>query len=93
MKTDNIFLAYRCKSCLRIVTKLQVLALMSGTSGHLCVCGGNQIAPCDIVGLDWLQPRVWKLAYAYLRGQLAPPPEASRPVHVEPMKPVGGAGA
>jgi hypothetical protein len=78
MKTDYIFYTYRCKSCTRVVTKLQVLAMMSGQSFKLCPCGGSQIAPCDLVGSDWFQPRVWKLAIYHLLGRLAPPPEATR---------------
>lgn len=92
MKTDGLFYAYRCKSCQRIVTKLQVLAMMEGTTGDLCPCGARQISPCNITGLDWLLPRVWKLILAVYRGKLAPEPAASRPVHVEALKPVGGAG-
>ena len=100
MKTDHIFYTYRCRGCLRIVTKLQVLDLMNGRSkGQLCACGGSAIMPCDLTGLDWLLPRVWKLALYYLRGRLAPPPAPSRPVRVEPLAPVdetkqsGGASA
>lgn len=75
MKTDGIFYAYRCKSCQRIVTKHQVLDMQK--TGELCPCGGRQISPCNIVGSDWIQPRVWKLAYAVWRGQLAPEPKPS----------------
>lgn len=88
MKTDNIFYVYRCQGCRRVVTKLQVLDMMKGSTGSICVCGGSRISPCDLFGADWFQPRVWKLIYAHLRGQLAPPPPPSRPVHVEPMAPV-----
>lgn len=91
MQTDHIFYTYRCKSCQRIVTKLQVLRMMTGaTKGRLCKCGGSQIAPCDLAGLDWLLPRVWKLVLYHFLGRLAPPPEPSLPVKVEPM---GSAGA
>ena len=94
MKTDHVFYAYRCRKCTRVITKLQVLAFMSGkTSGRLCPCGSGQLAPCDLAGTDWLLPRVWKLVLFYLLGRLAPPPEQSRPVAVEPLAPVGGASA
>lgn len=94
MKSDYIFYTYRCKSCTRIVTKLQVLDLMSGKSkGGLCSCGGSQIAPSDLTGTDYLLPRVWKLVLHILTGRLAPPPEPSRPVVVEPLRPIGGGSA
>ena len=99
MKTDHVFNVYRCKSCTRVVTKLQVLAMMTGKVPRLCACGGSQINPSDLVGADWLLPRVWKLVLYYLLGRLAPPPEPTRPVRVEPLAPVnetkqsGGASA
>lgn len=81
MKTDNLFFTYRCEGCTRLVTKLQVLAMMKGKTGQLCSCGRGSITPCNIVGAEWLLPRVWKLTYAVLRGKLAPEPEPSkRPV-------------
>ena len=99
MKTDHVFYAYRCRKCTRIVTKLQVLDKMGGKDVRLCPCGSGQIAPCDLAGADWLLPRVWKLVLYYLLGRLAPPPEPSRVIHVEPLTPVeetrpaGGASA
>ena len=93
MKSDGLFYANRCLGCRRIVTKLQVLAMMEGTTGDLCPCGARSISPCNITGLDWLLPRVWKLVYAVFSGKLAPEPEASRAVKVEALKPVGGASA
>lgn len=84
--TDHIFYAYRCKGCNRIVTKLQVLDMMNGKTGRLCSCGGNSISPCDIAGFEWFLPRVWKLVAYKLVGKLAPPPEESRPVAVQPME-------
>lgn len=86
--TDHIFYVYRCQGCRAVVTKLQVLEMMAGDTGRLCPCGSSRISPSDLFGLDWFQPRVWKLIYAYLRGRLLPPPEPSRPVHVEPLAPV-----
>ena len=85
MKTDNIFFTYRCKGCQRIVTKLQVLEMM--TTGKLCPCGNGSILPCNIVGMEWLLPRVWKLVWAVWRGKLAPEPEPSK------IRPAGGASA
>jgi len=76
MKTDGIFFTYRCKGCTRIVTKLQVIRMM--TTGKLCPCGSGSIQPCNIAGLEWLLPRVWKLVWAVWRGQLAPEPEPSK---------------
>ena len=64
MKTDHIFMTYRCRQCQRVVTKLQVLSMMSGQTGRLCACGGSQIAPCDLAGLDWLLGP-WSSAPAY----------------------------
>jgi hypothetical protein len=75
METDRIFDVYRCKGCTRIITKVQILEMM--TTGKLCSCGSGQITPTDLAGLDWLLPRVWKLMYYRLAGKLAPPPEPS----------------
>ena len=74
MKTDNIYMTYRCKGCIRLITKLQVLAMQ--TTGKLCPCGSGNIIPTNITGLEWLLPRVWALVIAKLRGQLAPEPSA-----------------
>jgi hypothetical protein len=80
MKTDNVFYAYSCKSCTGVVTKLQILDLMSGKSkGKLCPCGGSQITPRNLTGWDWFLPRVWKLALWQYLGRLAPSPEPTRP--------------
>ena len=85
METDHIYYAYSCKGCKRVVTKLQVLAMMRGDAARICSCGGGQISPCDISGTDWLLPRVWKLALYKILGKLAPPPVDTRPVAVDPM--------
>jgi DNA-directed RNA polymerase subunit RPC12/RpoP len=74
MKTDYIYMTYRCKGCTRLITKIQVLAMM--TTGTLCPCGSGSITPCNISGTEWLLPRVWKLIWAAYRGQLAPEPES-----------------
>jgi len=85
MKSDGIFMTYRCKGCTRLITKLQVIAMM--TTGKLCSCGSGSITPCNISGVEWLLPRVWKLAFAQWRGKLAPEPEPSRrPPGVEPAR-------
>ena len=92
MKTDNIYMVYRCKGCTRIVTKVQIIEMM--TTGKLCPCASGQVTPCNLSGLDWLLPRVWKLVLWELLGYLAPSPEPSnRPVNVEPMRPSAGASA
>jgi hypothetical protein len=91
MKTDGIFFTYRCQGCRSIVTKLQVLAMQK--TGDLCPCGSGQIKPCNLVGLDWLLPRVWRLVYAVWRGQLAPEPEPSNVPPGVSLKQAGGAGA
>lgn len=76
MKSDGIFFTYRCKGCLGIVTKLQVLEMMR-TGAPMCKCGASSVSPCNLVGLEWLLPRVLKLVYAVWKGQLAPEPEPS----------------
>jgi len=76
MKSDGIFFTYRCKGCLRIVTKLQVLEMMR-SGAPMCTCGANSVSPCNISGLEWLLPRVLKLIFAIWRERLAPEPEPS----------------
>ncbi len=76
MKSDGVFFTYRCIGCRRIVTKLQVLEMMR-TGAPMCPCGASSVSPCNIVGLEWLLPRVLKLVLAVWQGKLAPEPEPS----------------
>ena len=86
--TDHIYYFYRCKGCTRILTKLQIIAMMK--TGNLCPCASGQITPCNPRGFDYLLPRVWKMVIWHLLGRLAPPPKPeTRPTKVEPMEQPG----
>lgn len=52
----------RCRTCGRLLTRLEVNAIFEGTKEPpLCPCGGNSFSSSWPVGPEWLLPRVLKL--------------------------------
>jgi hypothetical protein len=60
-------LAYRCQSCNRLITKLELLDAWTrserdGVNHSICPCGSGRISPTNPTLLEELfLPRVWKL--------------------------------
>lgn len=62
------YLAYRCKSCGRPLTKLEILArwdrmeVEGGKESALCPCGSRMITPTTFkVWEELLYPKIWRL--------------------------------
>lgn len=52
---------YRCRKCLRLITKLEELSAFK--TGKVCPCGSASYVPANMRWYDWFLPRVWKFAW------------------------------
>ena len=74
--TDRLHWVYRCTSCGRLITKLEVLDQRSSGSADLCPCGSRSVRPTNARWWEeLLLPRCWKLIYAIYAHRIAPAPE------------------
>ena len=76
MESDGIYYFNRCRRCNRLVTKLQIIKAFSQV-GEMCPCGSSMFGPSNLVGYEWLYPRVLKMVVWKLLGLLPPAPKDS----------------
>lgn len=73
--TDRLHWVYRCHSCARLITKIEILEARSAGRINLCPCGSKVIRPTNAkVWEELLLPRCWRLIYAIYTQSLAPAP-------------------
>lgn len=73
--TDHLHLVYRCYSCARLITKLEVLEARAAGQVELCPCGSKMVRPTNAkIWEEIFLPRCWALIYAYYMKKIAPPP-------------------
>ena len=78
--TDGLHWVYRCASCGRLITKLEVLEGRAAGNANLCPCGSKTVRPTNArVWEELLLPRCWKLIYAIYTHQVAPAPPPLSP--------------
>ena len=75
-RTDGLHWLYRCTSCGRLITKLEILEARTDMKSNLCSCGGKTIRPTRS---KWWEevfyPRCWKLIFAIYMKRIAPRPD------------------
>lgn len=72
--TDGIYHFNRCRKCMTLLTKLQIVK--SFTTGiPPCACGSGMFGPTNPIGLEWVTPRVLRMVVYQLLGLLAPAPD------------------
>ena len=76
MATDGIYYFNRCRRCLTLLTKLQILKGFE-RGGEMCACGGAMFGPTNPLWYEWLLPRVLKMVVYQLLGKLEPAPAPS----------------
>ena len=75
--TDRLHYCYRCTSCGRLITKLEILGGRCSGSVNLCTCGSRTIRPTNAKWWEELfLPRCWRLIYAIYAHRIAPAPES-----------------
>lgn len=73
--TDRLYWVYRCHSCARLITKIEILEAWGKGQPNLCPCGSKVIRPTNAkVWEELLLPRCWRLIYAIYTKSLAPAP-------------------
>ena len=78
--TDHLHYCYRCTSCSRLITKLEILGGRCSGSADLCPCGSKTVRPTNAkLWEELLLPRCWTLIYAIYTHQVAPAPEPLSP--------------
>jgi DNA-directed RNA polymerase subunit RPC12/RpoP len=79
-QTDRLYYCYRCFSCGRLITKLEVLAAREADRINLCPCGSRTVRPTNAkIWEELLLPRCWKLIYAIRTHRISGPPEMLTP--------------
>lgn len=83
-ETDGLYYFNRCRRCMGLITKLQVLRAFEGR-GEVCPCGSAMFGPTNPVGLEWFKLPVLKMIVWQLLGLLkpAPQPEVAPPVPIK----------
>lgn len=76
-RDGGVFHINRCRSCGRLLTKLEIVGKMrsaerSGEYHGVCPCGSGSFAPSNPKTWEYFLPRVIRLAFAIWRGQVAP---------------------
>jgi hypothetical protein len=70
--TDRLHYCYRCNSCGRLITKLEILDARIASRANLCPCGAKTISPTNA---KWWEevflPRCWKLIFAIYTKRVA----------------------
>jgi len=73
--TDGLHWCYRCHSCGRLITKLEVLESRAERRMNLCPCGSRVVQPTNPkVWEELFLVRCWKLIYAIRTKSVAPAP-------------------
>jgi len=73
--TDKLHWLYRCTSCARLLTKLEILEAWSAGRVNLCPCGAKTIRPTNAKWWEELfLPRCWKVVIAIHFRLVAPAP-------------------
>jgi len=74
--TDRLHYVYRCKSCGRLITKLEILEARFARRVNLCVCGGKVVSPTNALWWEELfLPRCWKLIFMIYTKRISLPPQ------------------
>lgn len=74
-ETDKLHYCYRCKSCGRLVTKIEILERWGANQVSVCPCGSREIRITNPkLWEELLLPRCWKLIFAIYTKRIAPPP-------------------
>lgn len=73
----GIFHISRCESCGRLLTKLEIVAALDtahsgGGWKGICRCGASRFRPSYPRGVEWLAPRVIRMAWAVWKGEVQP---------------------
>ena len=74
MESDGLYYFNRCRKCMGLITKLELIAAFRGT-GDVCACGSAMFGPTNPIGLEWLRPKTLRMILAKTLGRLAPPPD------------------
>jgi DNA-directed RNA polymerase subunit RPC12/RpoP len=78
--TDGIHWCYRCHSCSRLITKLEVLESRAAGKANLCPCGSKVVQPTNAkVWEELFLVRCWKLIYAIHTKSVAAAPTPLSP--------------
>lgn len=74
-QTDRLHYVYRCKGCMGLITKLEILESRYQQQVNLCACGGRTVSPTNAKWWEeLLYPKLWKLIIAIYTKQIAPAP-------------------
>ena len=88
--TDRLHYVYRCYSCARLITKLEILEARAAGRVELCPCGSKMIRPTNAKLWEELcLPRCWKLIYLLHTKQIAPAPPPPTPEEQEEANKLG----
>lgn len=74
-ESDGLHQVYRCYSCRKFVTKIDILEARSHGRAEVCPCGSAKIQPTNTTFRDEISSvKMLKLVWAVHTKQLAPPP-------------------
>jgi len=79
-KTDAIYYCYRCDSCKRLITKIDVLEARIHGRMNVCPCGSRVMKVTNPkIWEEIFFPRCWRLIAAIYLKRIAPPPPPPTP--------------